>query len=342
VARLMFSQQLSPDELVVLCRTLRHQLAAGLTLVRVLRQQTQRGPHRVRALAERLLAAIEAGEQLSVALEREDAVLPPLFLAMATLAEETGHLPEVLGELEHYYLLEQQLRRRLRNESVLPILQFVFAVLLIAGLIYVLGLLAGAGRPLLTFFGLRGAAGALAFLAVAGGTPIAVWLLWRALKRYSRQRAAVDRMLLRVPVLGSCLEALALGRFALALQLTLDSNLSIAAALRMSLRATGNAAYAAAADNVVLVLKSGQTLTEALTLSGRFSAEFLEIIASAEEVGRVPEAMRQQAEYYHEEASRRLSGLTRAASMGLWLLYAAFMVWMIFKIAGVYFAALGI
>lgn len=338
----MFSRRLSPGELAALCRALRHQLAAGLTLVHVLRQQTQRGPHGVRALAGRLLTAVETGEPLSVALEHEEAVLPPLFVAMAKLAEETGHLPEVLGELERYYLLEQQLRRRFRSQTALPILQFVFAVLLITGLIYVLGLLAGAGRPLLTFFGLGGAAGALAFLAAAGGTPIALWLLWQAMKRAGRQRAGVDRMLLRLPALGPCLEALALGRFALALQLTLDSGLAIAKALRLSLRATGNAAYEAAADGVAQVLKRGDTLTDALTQSGMFHEEFLHIVASAEEVGRVPEAMQQQAAYYHEEAARRLSGLTQAAAMGMWLLYAAFMVWMIFKIAGVYLGALGV
>lgn len=338
----MFSRRLSPGELVALCRGLRHPLTAGLTLVHVLRQQTQRGPSGVRALAGRLLAAVEAGEPFSAALEREQDVLPPLLIAMATLAEETGHLPEVLGPLEHYYLLEQQLRRRFQAEIIMPVLQYVFAVLLITGLIYVLGLFAVAGRPMLTIFGVGGMAGALMFLAIAAGTPIAVWFGWQTLKRHARQRAAVDRLLLRIPVLGSCLEALALGRFALALQLTLDSSLPIAAALRLSLRATGNAAYAATADDVARALKSGATLTEALMQSGRFHEEFLHIIESAEEVGRVPEAMQQQAEYYQEESARRLTSLSRAAAKGVWVLYAVFMVWMIFKLAGVYLAQLRI
>ena len=338
----MFSRRLSASELVALCRALRHQLAAGLTLVHVLRQQSQRGPMGVRVLAGRLLTAIESGEPLSAALEREAAVLPALFIAMAKLAEETGHLPEVLGELERYYMLELQLRRRFRGQMVLPVLQFALAVFIVTGLIYVLGLLAGPRGPLLTVLGLGGAAGALAFFTLAAGTPIAIVLLWQLLKRTSRQRAAVDRLLLRLPVIGPCVEALALGRFTLALQLTLDSGLAIARALRLSLRATGNAAYAAAADGVARVLKSGETLTDALTESRLFPEEFLHIVASAEEVGSVPEAMRQQTEYYHEEASRRLRGLAQAATMGLWVLYAAFMVWMIFKIAGVYLGALGV
>lgn len=329
----MFSRSLSSADLVALCRALRHSLGAGLTLVHVLRQQAERGPRGVRPLAARLLPALEAGSGLSEALDRESGVLPPLFVSMAKLGEETGHLPEVLGELEQYYQLELSLRRQVRSQSFLPVAQFVFAVLLIAGLIFVLGLLAGTGRPLLTIFGLGGAAGALAFLGVVGGTLGGLALVWLALSHWRRQRAAADRLLLRLPVLGPCLEALALGRFALALQLTLDSGLAIARGLRLSLRATGNAAFAAAADDVARVLKAGQTLTEALALSGLFSEEFMQIIANAEEVGSVPEVMRQQARYYHEEAARRMTALARAASMGLWAIYAGFMIWMIFKIA---------
>jgi type II secretory pathway component PulF len=338
----MFSRSLSSADLVALCRALRHSLGAGLTLVHVLRQQSERGPRGIRPLAARLLPALEAGSSLRDALDRETDVLPPLFISMAKLGEETGHLPEVLGELEQYYQLEVSLRRQVRSQSFLPVAQFVFAVLLITGLIFVLGLLAGTGRPLLTIFGLGGAAGALAFLGAVGGTLGGVALVWLALSRWRRQRAAADRFLLRLPVLGPCLEALALGRFALALQLTLDSGLAIARGLRLSLRATGNAAFGDAADDVAHVLKSGQTLTEALALTGLFSEEFMQILANAEEVGSVPEVMRQQARYYHEEAARRMKALARAASMGLWVIYAGFMIWMIFKIANVYLGALGI
>jgi type II secretory pathway component PulF len=339
----MFSRSLSSADLVALCRAQRHSLGAGLTLVHVLRQQAERGPRGVRPLATRLLPALEGGSSLSEALDRETDVLPPLFISMAKLGEETGHLPEVLGELEQYYQLETSLRRQVRSQSFLPVAQFVFAVLLIAGLIFVLGLLAAPGKPpLLTIFGLGGAAGALAFLGVVVGTLGGLTLAWLALSRWRRQRAAADRFLLQLPVLGPCLEALALGRFALALQLTLDSGLAIARGLRLSLRATGNAAFAAAADDVARVLKSGQTLTEALALSGLFSEEFMQITANAEEVGSVPEVMRQQARYYHEEAARRMTALARAGSMALWAVYAGFMIWMIFKIANVYLGALGI
>jgi type II secretory pathway component PulF len=46
--------------------------------------------------------------------------------------------------------------------------------------------------------------------------------------------------------------------------------------------------------------------------------------------------MQHQAEYWNEEASRRLSTLARLMTFCMWLLYAGFMIFMIFRIAGVY------
>ena len=327
----MLSSQLSPRDLVTLCRAMRHQLAAGVAILRVLGQQAERGPRAVRPVAARLFAALSAGESISAALDRESASLPPLFIALAKLGEETGHFPEILGALERYYEMQASLRRQFISRAFAPLVQFVLGVVVVAGLIFVLGLLSGANSPL-KFFGVSGAPGSLAFLATVGGTIALFVLAWVAFRRWSRQRATSDRVLLRIPALGPCIEALALSRFTLALQLTLDSSLSIMKAVRLSLRATGIAAYAELADGVAKKLKAGHPLCEALADTGRFPYDFVQVVASAEEVGSVPEVMRQQAEHYHEEAGRRMTALTRAANALIWLMYAGFMIWMIFRI----------
>ncbi|MCS7047384.1 MAG: type II secretion system F family protein, partial [Gemmataceae bacterium] len=92
---------------------------------------------------------------------------------------------------------------------------------------------------------------------------------------------------------------------------------------------------------ITSALKNGDTLTTALARSQLFEDDFLHIVAAAEEVGSVPEAMAQQAEYWHEEATRRLNTLAKLLTLGLWFLYAAFMVYAIYQIAGVYLSALG-
>jgi type II secretory pathway component PulF len=171
-----------------------------------------------------------------------------------------------------------------------------------------------------------------------------LFLLFVAYKLLARLRgrAALSRLWLRLPLVGPCAEALALGRFALALRLTLDSTLPIARALRLSLAATGNAAFESQAGAIAAELKSGRDLTSALVQAGIFPARFLEMAAVGEESGRLPEVMEHQFSYYQEEAERRLATLTRVGTALVWLVYVGFMVVAIFRLAGIYLRGLGV
>jgi type II secretory pathway component PulF len=98
------------------------------------------------------------------------------------------------------------------------------------------------------------------------------------------------------------------------------------------LRATGNAAFSARANQVREVLREGKDLAEALAVTRLFPQNLLDIIANAEESGRVPEVMQHQAEFYEEGARRRLTILTRSASSAVWLIVAGMLIFMIFRI----------
>jgi type IV pilus assembly protein PilC len=338
----MFGRALSTQNLIDLCRVLRHNLSAGLTLQKVFRQQASGAAGAVRPLAGRVLQAIEQGESLFDALEGEKDLLPPLFRAMVKVGEQTGHLPEIFQALEQHYLLEQKLRRQIMRQTLGTIIQFVLAVFVIAGLIFILGVIAESrpGTMPISIFGLRGGGGALTFLAVIFGTIGLVWLAGAIFLRYPRHAAPVQDFLLRLPGLGPALYSLVMGRFTMALRLTLDSGLSVVKGLKLSLQATGNALFISKTDVISLALKNGESLSFALAKSALFEEEFLHIVLAAEEGGRVPEMMQHQAEYWHEEASRRLATLARLLTFGLWLIYAGFMIYAIFQIASVYLSAL--
>jgi type IV pilus assembly protein PilC len=339
----MFAPTLSLQNLIDLCRILRHNLSAGLTLQHVFRQQADKGPSAIRTLARGILEAIETGQSLTAALEAHQGQLPPLFLSMVKVGEQTGHLPEIFEALEKHYLLEQRLRRQIVRQTLGTFIQLVAALFIIAGLIFVLGIIAQSrGGASIRIFGLSGASGAIIFLAVTFGALGGIWLLSVLFLRYPRHAAPVQAVLMGLPGLGPCLVALVMGRFTMALRLTLDSGLSIVKGLKLSLQATGNAWFASKTDVIAASLKQGNTLTDALTQSGLFDLEFLHIVAAAEEGGRVPEMMAHQAQYWHEEATRRLSTAARLATLGLWLLYAGLMVYAIFQIAAVYLRALGV
>lgn len=327
-----FGARIKLKDLIELCRTLRHNLGAGLTLHDVFRQQARRGPVSLRPRADRIRRGVEQGDSLQICLEREDKYFPYLFLALATVGEESGNLPDVFAELEKYYRLQQRLWRQFISQITMPTLQLLAAIFVIALMLLVLGMLGSGGKGLDPFGLGVGPEGAGRFLLLAFGGLTALAGLYFAATRGLRGAAAVDGLLLRLPAMGPCLEAIALTRFCLALRLTLDTALPIVSALRLSLRATGNAAYALRTDTVVQSLKSGDELGTALARHGLFPVDFLNIVAVAEEGGRVPEVMRHQAEYYEEEAARRLTTLTHLAGFSVWLIVAGLIVFSIFRI----------
>ncbi len=334
---MLFSKRLPLGGLIDLCRALRHQLAAGLTLRDVFRQQARKGLYGVRPVAERISQKLEAGDSLEDALREEQKYFPPLFLALAGVGEHTGHLPEIFGMLENYYLMEQRFWRQFWSACTLPILQFFGAIGIIAFMLLVLGFL---GSPIDPLGVGTGPAGALRFV-VAVLTPLAVLIVaYALLSRSLEQKAVADLVIMRLPAVGPLVESLSLSRLCLALHLTLDTSLPAPRALELSLRGTGNAAYVKKTRVVQEALRNGDTLHEALVAANIFPDDFLHLVAVGEEGGRVPEIMLTRAKQYEEQAELRLKVLARVAGFGVWLVVAMFIIFLIFRLAGVYFNAI--
>lgn len=328
-----FSARLPLANLVELCQVLRHNLDAGVPAEKVFRQQAQKGSGPLRDLAERVHDVLKRGDNLEMAFEQEKQTLPPLFVSLAIVGERSGSLPEVFAALESYYRTQQKLRKQLVSQSMLPMLQLIAAVFVIAGLILVLGLIGDAkdGQAIDPLgVGLTGPRGAVIFLLIVFGTLTGLIGLYFASKRFMSQKAGVDALLLRLPGVGPCLSALALGRFSLAMRLTLETSLPLAESVRLSLRATDNAAFQSVASRVGKNLRDG--LAAPLAASGVFPAEFCSTVAVAEESGRLPEVMRQQAKLYQELAETRLTVLMRLAGFGVWAVVALFIIIAIFRI----------
>jgi type II secretory pathway component PulF len=143
-------------------------------------------------------------------------------------------------------------------------------------------------------------------------------------------------MLLAVPVLGATLRDLALSRFCLALRLATESGMSIRKALRLSMRATSNAAFVAASPVVESTVQAGDDVTLALRRTGLFPADLLRIVEVAEASGTLSEVLRHQTDHYDEQAGRRLTVITFLLSCGLWLMVGGCIIFVIFRLFSYY------
>lgn len=341
----MFSSRLPLSALVALSRSLRHYLSSGLTVHDAIGHLARKGPANLRGVCGRLLTSLQSGDDLSKALRKEERSFPPLVVAMVSVGEHSGMLAEIFGELEKHFVRQQQLWNAFVARITWPVIQLVLAIVVIAVLIYFLGVIADmrpGGPPYDPLgLGLKGGTGAMIFLGVVGCIALGGVLVYLLLTRGLGGRARVSAFLLRVPALGPCLQALALGRFCTAMRLTHETGMPVGKALQLSLRATGNPAWEAHASTVKAATRSGDDLTAILGRTGLFPEEFQHILAVAEVSGTLSEVMETQAEFYHEEAGRRLAALTAVAGWAIWLLVAVVIITAIVRLYGSYLSQLG-
>jgi type II secretory pathway component PulF len=113
----------------------------------------------------------------------------------------------------------------------------------------------------------------------------------------------------------------------------------ITRAVDLSLRATDNDAFVATSETVRDALSEGEDLTASLRKTRLFPENFEDILANAEESGRMTQVLDHQATYYEEESSRRLTILARVAGWGVWLIVAIILIIVIFRL---FFSYLGV
>ena len=329
--------------LLELCRSLKHYLGAGLTLVDAFAHQQKRGG-KVGEVSGLIVAELREGDSLESALKKHAKRFPPLFVNLAGVGERAGMLAEIFGELERYFARQQKLKREFVGRIAWPLIQFVLAVFVIALLIFFLGQLPANNAPGQGYdplgLGLLGGTGALIFLGIVFGTLGGLFAAYYFASRALANRAGVDRKLLGLPALGPCLRALALGRFCLALRLTTETGMSIGKAVRLSLRAAGNQAFVASTDGVLADIERGDDLTGSLRRTGLFPDDLLHSLAVAEESGTLDAVLRHQADHYDDEASRRLAVLTTLAGYVIWAMVGLFIIVAIFRLYSSYLGTL--
>src|SRR5262245_56314975 len=232
---LLLNRQLGTADLIVTCRALRYSLSGGMMVTEAIDLLAREGTPAVRRATALLITDLKAGWSLHEAMDKQGTVFPQLFRALVAVGEETGNLPEVMGELEKYYTTQQKLRRDFISDITWPVAQFIASTLIIAGLILILGLLpiGPLGQPVDPLgLGMLGPDGALMFLCYVGGGVLTGYLLIRLFTFLAGRYPFLQRLVFRIPILGPCLRALALTRLCIALRLMLDTRMSVPKAIR--------------------------------------------------------------------------------------------------------------
>jgi type II secretory pathway component PulF len=300
--------------LVNFCRQFTTYLDAGINLYPAL--ESLRRQYEQMALGPvigRLQLAVRRGESLTDAMSAEPATFDDYFLSMMRVGEVQGSVPETLRLLAGEYESRQRMVRQTKSALIYPAFVIFVSVAVSAFMtILVLPPLVAIMRDVIrekridlpepTQLLIR-----ISDFIVAGGwwgIPLALFgtvALFIGLYRLERGKAVLDRVLMRLPVVGQLLWKIDTTRFCRTLSTLLDAGVDIRSSLELTsdtlLLVPMRRAVLEARDSIV----QGESLSASIEVTNRFSPEIPALIKSGEETGRLPEMMRMVADQYEEQ-----------------------------------------
>jgi len=341
----VFSPRIRTKSLVVVCRSLATMVDAGIPIGKAFELSAQKsGDPRCRRALMEIAADLRRGLDVTEAMRARGLAFPETMIELVGVAEQTGTLPEVLKSLAGHFDNTIRLRRAFFSAISLPAFQLVAAILVIALMLYILGIIAqvhAGSKPIdVLGLGLYGAEGALTWLMATFGTLFGGIALGFLIRRSLMGQKIFDSVVLHIPVLGWCVRSFAIARFSWAFALTQQAGMPIEPSLASSFKATSNGAFLKAAPYVWAAVREGDTLHDALAETRLFPVDYLHIIDVAETSGTVPEVLERLSPDLEAQARRALDMLASALAWLIWSLVAAFIVFLIFRIAMFYIGQL--
>jgi type II secretion system protein F len=312
------ARRITSGDVIQFTRQLADLTLAGLTLDRsfsVLAEQAENVS--LQNLIEAVQTDVRGGSSLSQALERHPRYFPPMFVNMVRAGELSGQLGEVLERLAQFGEREQARRAQIVSAMVYPaVLMFVATSALIFLLTFVVPRLAGvftdlgAELPLPTRL-LLGITGAITsgWWAILGGAAV-VWAGFQAYRRTEGGAYQIDRLTLRMAVLGKVWRKVVVARFARALGTLVAGGVPILEALRVSGQAAANRTMIRAAGELEERVKGGETVSIAMRATGQFPPVLIHMTAVGEETGDLPRVLLRVAETLDGEAELAMKRLT--------------------------------
>ena len=264
---------------------------------------------RVKALLLDVRSQVMEGISLADALRAAPLAFPPLYRSVVSAGESSGKLPAVLDQLSNNLERAYKMSSTARAALVYPAVLGAMALLMVTALmIFVVpklveqfAMLGTTELPLLTTLVI----GASNFVrtwgwAVAIVAAVLAALFARALSQPAF-RSSWDRMILKLPLIGSSLRLVAASQFARVHATLAGSGATVIESLSAARSAAGNTVFRDAATSVIEKVKQGGTLSSAMRATGVFPPLLIHMVQSGEAARDVPAMMNRAADFLESE-----------------------------------------
>ena len=304
-------------EIAIFTRQFSVMIDAGLPLVQCLEILGSQQENRTfQKILFRVRQDIEGGGTLAESLRKHPAAFDDLYCNMVAAGEAGGILDIILQRLSVYIEKIVKLRSAVRSAMIYPLAVIIIAV----GVVWIIlwkviptfatlfeGL--GASLPLPT----RITIAASKFIGawwwmIFIGIGLTIYALVRYHKTY-RGRRVLDRIQLKIPVLGMVLKKIAVARFCRTLGTLVASGVPILEGLQITARTSGNAIVEDAIMATRKSVEEGKTIAEPLKASDVFPSMVVQMIAVGEQTGALETMLNKIADFYEDEVDEATANM---------------------------------
>ncbi len=332
LSKIKFGTGVKPKDIQIFARQFATMINAGLSLTKclgILASQTDSAG--LRDIIQQVGRDVEAGQSLSDSLGKHPKVFPPIFVNMVRAGETGGVLDEVLVRVADHFEREASLKAKIKSAMTYPAsMGGLVLIILVAMLVFVVPTFEkmfesmGGELPAITQFlvdasdFVAGLGGLVSLVVAVGG-----YVGFKFWVGTSAGRLVWDTVKLRAPVFGILSRKIALAKFTRTFGTLVAAGVPILSALDIVADTAGNEVVANAVKKTRSAIKEGETIAKPLSESSVFPSMLVQMIAVGEETGALDAMLNKIADFYDEEVSTAVEGLTSMieplmmASLGL-------------------------
>ncbi len=312
-----FGSGITPKAVAIFTRQFSVMIDAGLPLVQCLEiLGTQQDNPNFQKVLLQVRQDVEGGSSLADAMKKHPKVFDDLFTNMIAAGEAGGILDTILKRLATYIEKSVKLKSQVKSALVYPAAVISIAVLVVGVILWKViptfaSLFAGLGAqlplPTRIVIWVSNWLVRLMLPLVIGGA-VGTFFLRRYYETYKGRRV-IDRMLLRMPVIGLILRKIAVARFCRTLATLISSGVPILDGLEITARTSGNAIVEDAIMETRKSVEGGQSLAAPLKQTDVFPPMVVQMISVGEQTGALDTMLSKIADFYEDEVDTAVANL---------------------------------
>jgi type IV pilus assembly protein PilC len=316
-ARKLKAKGVPAKNLAVFTRQFSVMIDAGLPLVQCLDILGNQEEHKY--FAQVILQTrtdVEGGMSLAEAMKRHPKCFDALFCNMIAAGEAGGILDTILKRLAVYIEKAVKLKNQVKSAMIYPVAVIVIAAVVIAVILWKViptfaTLFAGLGAqlPLPTRVVIALSDNLIRFAPVLIIAMMGAAWGFRTYYATEKGRRVIDRISLKMPILGPILRKIAVARFCRTLSTLMASGVPILDGLDITARTSGNAIIEDAIMTTRRSIERGETISAPLKETGVFPGMVVQMISVGEATGALDTMLGKIADFYEEEVDVAVEGL---------------------------------